>query len=463
MNLADGLAQIVPADRISVLSQDIDAHSYDSWPVAIKWRQQGKQPSRPDAVVRPQTTAEVACVLRWANETLTPITPWGAGSAVTGACLTEYGGVTVDLEAMNATIAIDEVNLMVTAEAGKRGDVLEAELNARGFTLNHSPQSLDRSTIGGWVATRATGQFSSRYGGIEDLLISLKVVLPSGEIVNTKRTPRAAIGLDTKELFIGSEGTLGIVTEVTVKIFPLAKHRIFQAITFPSVHAGLDALRRITRDGIRPFLARFYDEDEARHAMVDKAFSSCVMFLGFEGNEIVASGEFATAIAICSKFGGTPIGDEAVRAWMARRFDFSAIENILKRPSGVAETIEIVDFWDSIEGTYNELKTVLAPLADEVLGHFSHIYNQGTSLYVILIGEADDAAASEKRLREIWDAAMQVCLRRGAAISHHHGIGLARLPYVVADVGDAMNTHQQIKRALDPHNIMNKGKLGLAV
>jgi len=186
------------------------------------------------------------------------------------------------------------------------------------------------------------------------------------------------------------------------------------------------------------------------------------MFLGFEGVQAVADAEYNWALGLCREHGGRAIGPDGAVGWMARRFDFSAIENVLARPGGVAETIEISDFWGSIEGTYIALKAALAPLADEVLCHFSHIYAQGTSLYVILVGQAQDAAAAEARIREIWDVAMRICLERGAATSHHHGVGLARKAFVAADQGTAMIVNQRIKSALDPNNILNPGKLGYA-
>jgi len=460
MTPIDDLANLIPCERISLREDDILAHSQDAWPVAIKWRQQELRPCRPDAVVKPQTPEEVSTIVKWAHDTRTPITPWGLGSSVTGACLTQHGGISLDLSAMNRTLRIDETNLMVTAQAGKRGDVLEAELNAKGYTLNHSPQSLDRSTLGGWISTRATGQFSSRYGGIEDLVVSLKAVLPNGTPIETKRTPRAAIGLDTKGLFLGSEGTLGVITEATMRIFPLARGRIFEAIALTRVATGIAILRSLTRAGLKPFLVRCYDEDEARHAMKDPAFSSCVLFLGFEG--VGARAEYDAALDICAAHQCKKLGPAPVEAWMARRYDFSAVENVLAQPGGVAETIEIVDFWDAIEGTYHALKKALAPLADEVLGHFSHVYAQGTSLYLILIGSVTDAPAAEARLREIWDVSMRICLERGVAVSHHHGVGLARLPYIADDLACAHGVNAAVKAALDPHNIMNRGKLGYA-
>jgi alkyldihydroxyacetonephosphate synthase len=463
VQISDKILSAVPAGRVSQADACIAEHSYDAWPVAVKWRQQGKQPCRPDAVVRPHSTDEVATLLRACNDTATPVTAWGLGSSVVGSPLTESGGVVLDMAAMDRVLAIDEVNLLVTVEAGKRGDLLEAELNAIGYTLNHSPQSLDRSTVGGWVATRATGQLSSLYGGIEDLLVAIRVVLPDGRIVQTKQTPRAAIGLDTKAVFIGSEGTLGIVTEVTLRIFPLKPYRRLETLDFEDVSSGVAALRAITRAGLKPFLVRFYDIDEARHAMKDPHYAKCVMFLGCEGIQALADAEFDAVLAICARHGGVPVGPAGVEGWMGRRYDFSAIENVLALPGGVAETIEISDFWSGIEGTYVALKTALAPLADEVLCHFSHVYAQGTSLYVILVGRAEDAASAEARIREIWRVAMNICIERGIATSHHHGVGLARKPFVAADQGSAMAVGQAIKSALDPNNIMNPGKLGYAI
>ena len=185
-----GLHAALPSERISIRDDDLLGHSYDTWPVATKWRQLGKQDYRPDVVVRPLHTVEVSRLLSWASKNSVAVTPWGAGSSVTGAPLPMHGGVSLDLSAMNQVLWLDEMDLMVKVQAGVMGHLLEADLNRRGYTLNHSPQSLDRSTVGGWVATRATGQFSSRWGGIEDLALAITVVLPTGEIVETRLAPR---------------------------------------------------------------------------------------------------------------------------------------------------------------------------------------------------------------------------------------------------------------------------------
>lgn len=457
----EDLKALLGSSAVLLDEDTIEAHSYDAWPVGAKWKNQGKRPFAPDVVVQAQSAEQISKLLEWANQNHVPVTPWGGGSSVTGQPLASKGGIMLDTQSMNRVIALDDISLLVKVQAGKFGHELEKDLNNRGYTLNHSPQSLDRSTVGGWVATRAMGQFSSRYGGIEDLIVSFTVVLPTGEIIETLNVPRAAVGPDLRHVFIGAEGTMGVITDVTLKIFPVAEYRIFEAVTFDTVEAGVNVMRQIMRLGLKPFLVRFYDIVEARHAMKDESFAKCVMFLGFEGIESIARAEYAAVMDLCAAEQGQKIGPEAVAAWMDRRFDFSTVENLLDESGGLAETIEIAHFWDGILDTYYELKEALAPYAKEVLGHFSHVYPQGTSLYVILLGKEVDDATAEENLLKVWDTAMRICLKHGAAISHHHGSGLARLPYVPESLGSSMQVLQKIKKALDPVDIMNPGKLGL--
>jgi alkyldihydroxyacetonephosphate synthase len=455
------LQAILPTERISTANDDLLQHSYDTGPVAIKWRQQGKAEHMPDVILRPLDTDEVSRVLSWATQRKVAVTPWGAGSSVTGAPLAWRGGISLDMSAMNQVLWLDEANLMAKVQAGITRHVLEAELSKRDLTLNHSPQSLDRSTVGGWVATRASGQFSSCGGGIEDLVLALTVVLPTGEVVDTRLGSRSSTGPDVRQFFLGAEGTLGVVTEVTLKIFPLAARRLFESMAFPDVDTGLAAMRQIMRCGLCPFLLRLYDEDEARHAVRNRRVNGVLMFLGFEGQPAVAQAEYRECLTICRAEGGQTLGPDPVASWMDRRFDFSTIENILAEPGGVAETIEVAHFWESMGPTYRALKDALAPLADEVLGHFSHAYPQGTSLYISLLGEVGSAAEAEERLARIWDVATTVCLEHGATVSHHRGVGMARLPNVRQDVGPGMLVLERVKAALDPSGIMNPGKLGL--
>jgi len=447
----------------SLDADELNRYSHDGWPVVVKLSQIGESPYLPQVVFRPRFPEEVASVLKWANQHRIPVTAWGAGSGVVGAALPTDGGILLDLSRLNKILVLDETNLMVIVQAGMMGHHLEAELNSRGFTLNHSPQSLDRSTVGGWIATRACGQFSSRWGGIEDLALALTVALANGEIVTTRLSPRAAIGPDIKSIFIGSEGTFGVFLEVTLKICYLAETRLLETISFPSVESGLTGMRRIMQSGLRPFLLRFYDAEEslfaARWSGVTPQADTNLFFLGCEGLSDMVQSEYRAAMKILRSEGGEKLGPEIAQGWMDHRFDFSGVENRLAQPGGVAETIEVASLWDGILEIYRALKFELSPFADHVLGHFSHAYPQGISLYVILLGEVADAKAAEARLREIWNVAMHTSMEHGAAISHHHGIGLARQQYLRQELGASYAVLEQVKNALDPEGILNPGKL----
>ena len=453
-----------PSESWNTEAEELTSYSRDAWPLALKLAQSGQMPYLPEVVFHAGSYADILNLLKWANRHRVPVTAWGAGSGVVGSALATRGGILLDLSRLNKILVLDETNLLVKVQAGIIGEQLENELNSRGYTLNHSPQSLNRSTVGGWIATRASGQFSSRWGSIEDILMALTVALADSQIVATRLAPRAAVGPDIKNLFIGSEGTLGIVLDATLKIFPLAKTRMLETLSFPSVESGLKAMSRLMQSGLRPFLIRFYDADEsifvARWSGVTPPPQGNLLMLGCEGLAEMAQTEFRLAKAILGAEGGTVLGPEIVQGWMDHRFDFSSIENRLAQPGGVAETIEVAGLWSGILQTYNALKENLSPLADHVLGHFSHAYAQGVSLYIILLGEVSDAKAAEARLREIWEAAMRTSMEHAAAISHHHGIGLARQEYLRQELGPSYVVLERIKNALDPEGILNPGKLG---
>lgn len=433
-------------------------YAADWWPLAIKRAACGRAMGHPDAVITPTSALQVAEVLELASAHGVPVIPWGLGSSVVGAPLADRGGVVCDLSRLTGITALSAQDLLVSVRAGTMGMDLEQELNEHGLTLGHSPQSLDRSTVGGWVATRATGQFSSRYGGIEDLLVSLEVALPEHGLVRTPVSPRVSLGPDLAGLMVGAEGTLGIVTEVTLRVSPVAGHRRLEAVRFEDVGALLDAVRDISQLGVRPYLVRGYDRAETVH-LTGAEGNGCVMLLGNEGHAAVAEAAHAACLQVASDHGGTPMGSALVEAWLARRYDFSTIESIVAKPGGYAETIEVAALWSNIAQLHGALTKHLADHADAVWGHFSHIYPQGTSLYIILTGQAADDAEAVRRLEAIWDTAMRVCLEEGSSIAHHHGVGLARRAWLGEALGDAAGPLRAVKAALDPHGICNPGKL----
>lgn len=455
------LHEAVGPDAVVTDVDSLSATSHDTWPVATKWARIGAHPNRADILVRATAVEQIREVLAIATELGIPVTVRALGSSVTGQPLPVRGGIVLDVCGLPTGIAVNETNLTVTVSASQPGGVLEDELQQRGYTLGHSPQSLYRSTVGGWVATMATGQFSSLYGGIEDLVVAYTVMLANGAVIELCAKPRAAMGPDLRQLFIGSEGTLCIVLSVTLKIFPVAEAELLQSFNLPSVTAGLRLVRQLVATGLRPFLVRFYDVDEARHALSDPSANSPVLFLGFRGARQVAEAESEVAARLAAAAGAVTTGPAMVQAWMDRRFDFSGVENLLNTTGGYAETIEVAHYWSDIEGLYHALKEALRPLADEVLVHFSHAYPQGTSMYVILLGRAADDPAAIERLRSIWSTTMEICLERGAELSHHHGGGLARSPYAERALGSAHQLLRTLKTALDPGGILNPGKLGL--
>ncbi len=449
------------SDCISESTEVIKDHSHDWWPINSAWRHQGKSPFEPNAVATPKDPEEVGKILSWAQKAKVPVTPWGLGSSVVGGPLAVQGGISLDTTKLDRVIDIDTENMHVTVEAGINGGILEDQLQSLGLTLNHSPQSLYRSTVGGWLATRATGQFSSRYGGIEDLCVGFKAVLADGTKVTVGGSPRMAVGPDLRHILIGSEGCLGVITEVTLRLFRIAECRKFQTVTFPDVTSGVTAMRQIMVSGLSPFLLRFYDLAEARHAMKDAAFSSPVMFLGSEGSKNFSNSEMSELLDVCNKNSGVDIGSDGAESWMKRRFDFSTIENVLKTPGGVAETIEVANNWSGISGTYDALTKALKPFADEVLGHFSHAYTDGVSLYVILLGQAECPKDAELQFEQIWKVANRAVLDSGAVLSHHHGTGLARTQHVNEALGSSWGLYSRLKKVIDPSGILNPGKLGL--
>ena len=460
-HLITDLKSILPESQVLSDRETLQASSHDTWPLSTKLRRLGCHDYQADLVVKVTDEKQIQQVLALATANDTPVTPRALASSVTGQPLPTRGGIVLDVTGMTQHREINITNLTVEVSASYNGGQLEDELQQMGWTLGHSPQSLYQSTVGGWLSTLATGQFSSYYGGIEELVTAYTVILATGEKLRLKASPRAAMGPDLRQLFIGAEGTLGIVTSVQLKIFALPQTRLYDSLELPSIDAGLEIMREQAMAGLRPFLLRLYDTNEARHAMQNPLQDKPVMFLGTQGVDAVAHAEMDAFMAIVHRHGGKSIGSEGVLKWMERRFDFSTVEKLLDSHGGFAETIEIAHTWDGISGLYHALHEMLTPLADEVLSHFSHVYPQGTSMYMILLGrESSDREAVEK-LRTIWRETMRVCLEHHAELSHHHGGGLVRSPYARESLGSAHLLLRRVKQALDPNGTLNPGKLGL--
>src|SRR3954447_16226663 len=264
VELAPALAAALGEDAVVTEDARLDAYTADTYWPALHARAAGTPLGRPDVVAVPRSEEDVAAALRVAAAYGVPVVAWGGGSGTQGGAVAVNGGLVVDLRALDRIVEIDDVSLTVTAQAGVNGDVLEAALNERGLMLPHYPASSRWATVGGYIAARGSGVLSTRYGKIEDLVLSLRVALASGDLIDTVSVPRHAVGPDLTQLFVGSEGTLGIITRATLEIVPLPAQRRFVTLAFPTVASGVSAFRTALQAGHRPSVIRMYDEEATR-------------------------------------------------------------------------------------------------------------------------------------------------------------------------------------------------------
>lgn len=438
---------------------ELVSHSRDAWFLTGVWFVQGKKPALPGAVAYPESTEEVSRLVRLCREYGVPLVPYGGGTGVVGGALPSGGSLVVDLKKMNRLLEVDGKNLLARVQAGMNGWRYEEELNRRGYTGGHIPQSLPSSTVGGWIAHRAAGQFSTKYGKIEDLVVGLEAVMPDGAVVRSRAVPRSATGPRLEQLMLGSEGTLGIVTEATLRIFPFPERRLLLSFTFPSVEGALEAARKILRRGFRPAVLRIYDEEEvALHFRGVLEGGRVLSLFVLEGDGRQVEVEREVVEEECGSAGGSPSGEEPVKHWLRTRFDVHLAQEVV-RGGGVVDTVEVAVLWDRAGELYRRVREKLKGLEGmlHVSGHFSHFYQEGVCLYLTFAGFPPDPEAF---YWEAWEKVMRATLELGGTISHHHGVGLVRARWMEEELGEFLSVLRRIKRALDPGNLMNPGKAG---
>lgn len=457
--IAAALADALGTDRVATDAETLEAHRIDYWVLAHLRARRRTLDAPPACVVRPRATAEVAAAVRLCQRHGVPMVPYGGGSGVLGGAMPPPGAVVIDLRRMDRLLALDETSLLAVAQAGMLGSDYERAVQARGYTSGHFPQSIERATLGGLVATRSAGQFSTRYGNIEDLCLGLEVVLPSGDAVRIPAFPRSATGPALREIFLGSEGTLGIVTEVTLRLFPLPEQRTLAAFAFPSFAAGLDAIRRIVRPGWRPPVLRLYDAMEtARTFSAWAPADSHLLLVVSEGPPPLVEAELGAVAAVCA--GAVAVGPAPVEHWLAHRNEVPSWEFFFERGI-VVDTIEVAATWDRVAALYDALMAALQGVPGLLVAsaHSSHSYGQGTNLYVTFALRPDDFARAEELYLDAWGRVMETTMARGGTIAHHHGIGRLRVPWLERELGSAYPVLLALKRALDPANRMNPGTL----
>jgi alkyldihydroxyacetonephosphate synthase len=444
---------------VSADASEISEASRDWWPLAMVWALDNQVTSRASAIVRPHSVGEVADVLRACNEARVPVTAAAGRSGVCGASVPVFGGVLLDLTALCGIVGVDKESMLVDVRPGTFGDVFEDELREQhGVTCGHWPQSMALSTVGGWVACRGAGQLSTRYGKIEDIVAGLDVVLADGTQITTGGAPRAAVGPDLTQVFVGSEGTLGVIVGSRLRAHPLPPAEVRAAFAFRAFTDGLDAMRRIIQRGARPAVLRLYDAIEADRSY--QTGDAHVLLALDEGDPNVVEATRRIIDEECAAADGIDVG--LVEHWMQHRNDVSALEALISR-GYVVDTMEVAASWRVLPAVYERATAAISEVEHTMVAsaHESHSYPDGACLYFTFAGKPPEADR-EAYYRAVWDAGQRAVLAAGGALSHHHGVGLNRARFVAEALGTGFGVLQTVKDALDPNGILNPGKLGLA-
>jgi alkyldihydroxyacetonephosphate synthase len=362
----------------------------------------------------------------------------------------------LDLSGLNRIVEIDPLNLTCRAQAGVRLGDLETELNSRGLTLGHHPTALTRAQLGGLVSTRSCGQESTRYGGIEDMLIGVSAILADGITLPMRAQARSAAGPALHQLLAGAEGGLAVIVEVALRVARLPALVTGRGYRFDSLEQGLDALREIMQRGLRPLVVRLYDPEDS---LLQGTSEGCLLVAACAGEPELAEAEAAVVAGIC--MGAADLGEEPWQRWLRHRYDLSAerLTDMLQPPGAVLETIELGAPWTALPALHADIKSNLAQ-AGLVLCHFSHPTAQGCCAYFTFASSAPSEAGASALYDSFWDVAMRAAQAHGATISHHHGVGQARAAWIRRELGEWWQAWERIRTALDPAGRLNPRALG---
>ena len=465
-------------------------HSYGkSFPDLFRVRR-GEIKRAPDLIVLPKNHSEVEQIVRLAHEHNVCLIPFGGGTNIVGgveALETSHRMVvTLDLRDMNQLLALDPVSMTATIQGGALGPKLEADLAARGFNLGHYPDSFEYSTLGGWLATRSAGMQSDAYGKIEDMVVSLKMVTPSGTLT-TRPTPASSAGPDLNRLVVGSEGTLGIITEATMRVHRSPAVKDYRGFLFPTFEDGVHAIQETLDRGFAPSMIRLQDSGETELAFNMKApkkglegliqkpikaylkangyTAPCIMIIGFEGNEDAIKGVRRGALSIMKKHNGFPLGKGVGKTWSADKFNVPYLRDYVMDYSCTADVAETAATWANVLPLYyNTISALKARFAqDQGAGyvgcHISHTYKTGACLYFTW-GVTQTPGREMEQYYTYKKLVTETFMKSGGTLSHHHAIGYEHLPWMEEEISKTgVRALRALKASLDPKAILNPGKL----
>jgi len=458
----ESLALLLGPGRVLTDEATLADRRHDYWVLSHLDDLQGRAAPLPRCVVRPAGVEDVVATVNACRAANVAIVPFGLGSGVCGGVIAHPDRVLLDLSSMNRTRSIDRTNLLAGFDAGKRGSEAEEEVAEQGLTIGHWPQSVAVSSVGGWVATRASGQFSTANGNIEDIVYSIEAVLPDGSVIHAGKAPRAAAGPDLRHLLLGSEGTLGVITGVTFSLRRRPEAQEYSAYLVDSMSRGFEFQRELIQRGWQPPVLRQYDAIEAQRSFAAEAQpGQGMLILVHEGPGERVAAEVAASAVLAREMGLAAAPTTATTGWLEHRNNVPPWRGFLERRI-VLDTVEVSAPWDRIGAIYDGVIAALRAVPDLVnaSAHSSHVYRSGLNLYFSFVARPDDPAAMTARYETCWERIMETTAALGGGIAHHHGIGRLRAPYLHHDLGAVgLATLRRVKEALDPTGIMNPGVL----
>jgi alkyldihydroxyacetonephosphate synthase len=445
----------------------------------------------PDLIVYPESERDVYLTMRAAAERDIVLIPFGGGSNIAG-CLERMDArrmcVSLDMGRMRRVLAVDRRSFTAQIEAGVFGPDLEDQLGAHGMTLGHFPDSFLHSTLGGWIATRSAGMQSDRYGKIEDMVIAVRMVTPEG-VLQTRVVPKSSNGIDVNHLCIGSEGTLGVITEATMRVHARPESRQVRGYLFPEFEGGIDAMHECVSQECMPAMVRLNDPDKTALSLAfrpsasrftkigDSLFKtylrakgfarskSCLMLIAVDGSPRGASRVLKQVEAIYQKCGAVGLGAGAGKSFEATKYDFPHIRDYLLDRNVTADVSETATVWSNIARLYQDTMLVLrAEISESGVRpwagcHISHTYQCGASLY-FTFGFRQQPGHEMEQYLQVKRVVQQSFIDCGATLSHHHAVGTEHLQWLAADISPVgVQAVAAIKHGLDPVNIMNPGRL----
>jgi alkyldihydroxyacetonephosphate synthase len=476
----NGLTEIVGADYCRVDNEGRLLRAGGKSTLDLLRRKDSGVQDAPDAVLLPANDDEIAAILRYCSDSAgrseggIAIVPFGGGTSVVGGLDPIRGDfsavISLDLRRLAELHSLDEVSGEAELGAGLTGPAAERLLAERGFSLGHFPQSFQFATIGGFAATRSSGQDSAGYGRFNDMVRGLRTVTPAG-VLDLGRAPESAAGPDLRQLMIGSEGVFGVITRVRVKVHPVPAATSYEAWSFPDFATGADALRAVVQTGTGPTVIRLSDEAETGVNLAttetigeEQITGGCLAITAFEGSQAHVESRHAETRAVLQAAGGTSLGEGPARAWEHGRFNAPYLRDSLLSAGALCETLETATNWSNVPALKAAVTEALTKSLGEsgtpalVLCHISHVYPTGASLYFTVV------AGQRGNPIEQWSkakvAASEAMMRTGATITHHHAVGADHRPWMRAEVGDlGVAVLRAVKDTLDPAGILNPGKL----